>query len=89
MVMVIYSALVRSHQSTSADSFGLVRPAWIEYTRSAVPQNVEGLTRPPRTTPNYGLPTVYGLIMGINARPTPVPDLAALPQYFVTSHISY
>ena len=23
-------------------SFGLVRPAWIEYTRSAVPQIVEG-----------------------------------------------
>ena len=43
MVMVIYSALVRSHQSTSADSFGLVRPAWIEYTRSAVPQNVESV----------------------------------------------
>ena len=37
--------MVRSHQSTSADSFGLVRPAWIEYTRSAVPQNVEGLIR--------------------------------------------
>ena len=49
MVMVIYSALVRSHQSTSAGSFGLVRPAWITYTRSAVPQNVEGFTRPPRT----------------------------------------
>jgi hypothetical protein len=29
MVMVIYSALVRSHQSTSAGSLGLVRPAWI------------------------------------------------------------
>ena len=35
MVMVIYTALVRSHQSTSAGSFGLVRPAWIRYTRSA------------------------------------------------------
>ena len=34
MVMVIYSALVRSHQSTSAGSFGLVRPAWITYTPS-------------------------------------------------------
>ena len=32
-------------------SFGLVRPAWIKYTRSAVPQNVEGLTRPPRRNP--------------------------------------
>ena len=41
-VMVIHSALVRSHQSTSAGSFGLVRPAWIRYTRSAVPQDVEG-----------------------------------------------
>ena len=30
-----------------AGSFGLVRPAWVRYTRSAVPQNVEGLTRPP------------------------------------------
>ena len=28
----------RSHQSTSAGSFGLVRPAWMKYTRSAVPQ---------------------------------------------------
>ena len=28
-VMVIHSVLVRSHQSTSAGSFGLVRPAWI------------------------------------------------------------
>ena len=27
MVMVIYSALVRSHQSTYEGSFGLVRPA--------------------------------------------------------------
>ena len=48
MVMVIYTALVRSHQSTSAGSFGLVRPAWIRYTRSAVPQlnqDVEGHTR--------------------------------------------
>ena len=43
---VIYTALVRSHQSTSAGSFGLVRPAWIRYTRSAVPQDVEGHTRP-------------------------------------------
>ena len=25
------AALVRSHQSTSAGSFGLVRPAWIKY----------------------------------------------------------
>ena len=25
-----------------AGSFSLVRPAWIKYTRSAVPQNVEG-----------------------------------------------
>ena len=26
-------------------SFGLVRPAWIKYTRSAMPQDVEELTR--------------------------------------------
>ena len=31
LVMVIQSALVRSHQSTSAGSFGLVRPTWIRY----------------------------------------------------------
>ena len=37
----IHGPSVRSHQSTSAGSFGLVRPAWIRYTRSAVPQDVE------------------------------------------------
>ena len=37
-------------------SFGLVRPAWINYTRSAVPQNVEGLTRPPRSAPAPPIP---------------------------------
>ena len=37
-------------------SFGLVRPAWIKYTRSAVPQNVEGLTRPPRSAPAPPIP---------------------------------
>ena len=59
MVMVIYSALVRSHQSTSADSFGLVRPAWIEYTRSAVPQIVEGLTRPPPHDAHFVVPRAH------------------------------
>ena len=46
--MAIYSTpLVRSHQSTVYGytprwgSFGLVRPAWIYYTRSAVPQDVD------------------------------------------------
>ena len=39
-----------------AGSFGLVRPAWIRYTRSAVPQNVEGLTRPPRSAPAPPIP---------------------------------
>ena len=48
--MAIYSTpLVRSHQSTVytvihtrlSGSFGLVRPAWIYYTRSAVPQDVD------------------------------------------------
>ena len=54
MVMVVYSALVRSHAAiylsgVELPSFGLVRPARIKYTRSAVPQDVEGLTRPPRS----------------------------------------
>ena len=39
-----------------AGSFGLVRPAWVRYTRSAVPQNVEGLTRPPRSAPAPPIP---------------------------------
>ena len=52
MVMVMYTALVRSHQSTSAGSFGLVRPAWIRYTRSAVPQDVE----PPRALSVLSIP---------------------------------
>ena len=29
--MIIWSALVRSHQSTSGDSFGLLRPGWIQW----------------------------------------------------------
>ena len=39
MVMVILgpSQVPRSHQSTSAGRFGLVRPEWIRYIR-AVPQ---------------------------------------------------
>ena len=49
MVMVINSALVRSHQSTYSGSFGpVLPPGWVDYTRSAaVPLDVEGLTRPP------------------------------------------
>ena len=52
MVMVINSALVRTHQSTYSGSFGpVLLPGWVSYTRSvAVPQNVEGLTRPPLAT---------------------------------------
>ena len=48
-------ALVRSHQSTSAGSFGLVRPAWIKYARSAVPQDVRRAadTRPLLPTLDY------------------------------------
>ena len=49
MVMVVNSALVRTHQSTYSGSFGpVLPPGWINYTRSvAVPLDVEGLTRPP------------------------------------------
>ena len=52
MVMVIRSALVRTHQSTYYGSFGpVLLPGWVGYTRSAaVPQDVEGLTRPPLAT---------------------------------------
>ena len=52
MVMVIYSALVRSHQSTYKGSFGpVLPPGWLCYTRSVVvPLDVEGLTRPPLAT---------------------------------------
>ena len=52
MVMVIISALVRTHQSTYYGSFGpVLLPGWVGYTRSAaVPQDVEGLTRPPLAT---------------------------------------
>ena len=40
----IYSALASPVPPIYlSGSFGLVRPAWIRYTRSAVPQNVEGL----------------------------------------------
>ena len=42
-----------------AGSFSLVRPAWIKYTRSAVPQNVEGLTRPPRSAPAPPIPCTF------------------------------
>ena len=49
MVMVVNSALVRTHQSTYSGSFGpVLPPGWLSYTRSvAVPLDVEGLTRPP------------------------------------------
>ena len=49
MVMVVNSALVRTHQSTYSGSFGpVLPPGWINCTRSAaVPLDVEGLTRPP------------------------------------------
>ena len=52
MVMVINSALVRTHQSTYEGSFGpVLPPGWVNYTRSvAVPLDVEGLTRPPLAT---------------------------------------
>ena len=57
MVMVINSALVRTHQSTYSGSFGpVLLPRWLGYTRSAaVPQDVEGLTRPPHS--RRGMPT--------------------------------
>ena len=50
MVMVVNSALVRTHQSTYKGSFGpVLPPGWIDYTRSvAVPLDVEGLTRSAR-----------------------------------------
>jgi len=47
MVMVICSALVRSHQSTYEGSFGPVPP--LLHGDAAVPQTMEGLTRPPTT----------------------------------------
>ena len=53
MVMVIHSAVGPSPVPPiylyGYFSFGLVRPAWIKYTCSAVPQDVEGLIRPPRS----------------------------------------
>ena len=51
MVMVINSALVRTHQSTYSGSFGpVLPPGWIDYTRSvAVPLDVEGGAHPTST----------------------------------------
>ena len=45
MVMVVNSALVRTHQSTYSGSFGpVLPPGWIDYTRSAaVPLDALGL----------------------------------------------
>ena len=54
MVMVINSALVRTHQSTYSGSFGpVLPPGWVSYTRSvAVPLDVEGLTADLRSRRN-------------------------------------
>ena len=98
--MVTYSALVRSHQSTSADSFGLVRPAWIEYTRSAVPQNVEvwpfrrwclSVCSHPAVT-SVPLPVLLGSEQPVLVRPAPatapVPIGSALMVRVASRHAS-
>ena len=42
-LMVIYSALVRSHQSTYEGSFGSVPPAHLSFGDAAAPQTVDRL----------------------------------------------
>ena len=54
MGVVMYSALVRYHQSTSLIATRASRV--IQHTRSAVPQDVEELTRPPRSAPASPIP---------------------------------
>ena len=63
MVMVIYSALVRSHQSTSLVASASCVPRGyshitqdIIHALSRVPQDVEGLTRTPRSAPAPPIP---------------------------------
>ena len=61
-----------------AGSFGLVRPAWIYYTRSAVPQDVEGRahpTAPPDASPRLSARAAYpvgGAFYHNNTMPRPL-----------------
>ena len=67
MVMVIYSALVRSHQSTPlVASASCVARGYNTRAQPCLKQDVEGLTRPPRSAPASPIPCTLACPEGVD-----------------------